>query len=114
MEKIDAHKFRKEVQRALRDQVIRLRKQGKTNKDVAKFLGMSPAQQYRMAKVRKGRRKRDYLGNEIAPSRGKEESHQGTGAVYHKNYYRQNIGPASVSFRPVDQGSRQTDHRNTV
>lgn len=43
MEKIDAHKFRKEVQRALRDQVIRIRKQGKANKDVAEFLGMSPS-----------------------------------------------------------------------
>lgn len=42
MEKIDARKVKKEVQQALRDQVIRLRKQGKTNKDVAEFLGISP------------------------------------------------------------------------
>lgn len=42
MEKIDARKLKKEVQQALRDQVIRLRKQGKKNKDVAEFLGISP------------------------------------------------------------------------
>lgn len=42
MEKIDARKMKKEVQQALRDQVVRLRKQGKANKDVAEFLGMSP------------------------------------------------------------------------
>ena len=42
MEKIDARKVKKEVQQALRDQVVRLRKQGKANKDVAEFLGMTP------------------------------------------------------------------------
>lgn len=42
MEKIDARKVRKEVQQALRDQVVRLRRQGKANKDVAEFLGMTP------------------------------------------------------------------------
>ena len=42
MEKIDARKLKKEVQQALRDQVVRLRKQGKANKDVAEFLGMTP------------------------------------------------------------------------
>ena len=41
MEKIDARKLKQEVQQALRDQVIRLRKQGKKNKDVAEFLGIS-------------------------------------------------------------------------
>jgi transposase len=42
MEKIDARKLKKEVQQALRDQVVRLRKRGKANKDVAEFLGMTP------------------------------------------------------------------------
>ena len=42
MEKIDARKLKQEVQQALRDQVIRLRKQGKKNKDVAESLGISP------------------------------------------------------------------------
>jgi transposase len=42
MEKIDGRKVKKEVQQALRDQVVRLRKQGKANKDIAEFLGMSP------------------------------------------------------------------------
>jgi len=42
MEKIDGRKAKKEVQQALRDQVVRLRKQGKVNKDVAEFLGMTP------------------------------------------------------------------------
>lgn len=41
MEKIDARRLKQEVQQALRDQVIRLRKQGKMNKDVAEFLGIS-------------------------------------------------------------------------
>jgi transposase len=41
MEKIDGRKFKQEVQQALRNQVIRLRKQGKKNKDVAEFLGIS-------------------------------------------------------------------------
>lgn len=44
MEKIDGRKLKKEVQQALRDQVVRLRKQGKANKDVAEFLGMNPQQ----------------------------------------------------------------------
>ena len=43
MEKFDARKAKKEVQQALRNQVVRLRKQGKANKDVAEFLGMSPS-----------------------------------------------------------------------
>lgn len=42
MEKLDARKLKKEVQQALREQVVRLRKQGKANKDVAEFLGMTP------------------------------------------------------------------------
>ena len=42
MEKIDARKVKKEVQQALRDHVVRLRRQGKANKDVAEFLGMTP------------------------------------------------------------------------
>lgn len=41
MEKIDGRKLKQEVQQALRDQVVRLRKQGKMNKDVAEFLGIS-------------------------------------------------------------------------
>jgi transposase len=41
MEKVDTRKLKQEVQQALRDQVIRLRKQGKMNKDVAEFLGIS-------------------------------------------------------------------------
>jgi len=41
MEKIDARRLKQEVQQALRDRVIRLRKQGKMNKDVAEFLGIS-------------------------------------------------------------------------
>ena len=44
MEKIDGRKLKKEVQQALRDQVVRLRKQGKANKAVAEFLGMNPQQ----------------------------------------------------------------------
>ncbi|WP_198017683.1 IS630 family transposase [Syntrophorhabdus aromaticivorans] len=42
MEKIDGRTLKQEVQQALRNQVIRLRKQGKKNKDVAEFLGISP------------------------------------------------------------------------
>ncbi|WP_051408947.1 helix-turn-helix domain-containing protein [Syntrophorhabdus aromaticivorans] len=42
MEKVDGRKVTKEVQQALRGQVIRSRKQGKKNKDVAEFLGISP------------------------------------------------------------------------
>jgi len=41
MEKIDARTLKQEAQQALRDQVIRLRKQGKKGKDVAQFLGIS-------------------------------------------------------------------------
>lgn len=41
MEKIDARTLKKEVQQALRDQIIRLRKHGKKNKDVAEYLGIS-------------------------------------------------------------------------
>ena len=41
MEKSDARKLKQEVQQVLRDQVIRLRKQGKMNKDVAEFLCIS-------------------------------------------------------------------------
>ena len=48
MEKIDVRKVTKEVQQALRDQVVRLRKQGKANKDIAEFLGMSPQQSSRI------------------------------------------------------------------
>jgi transposase len=41
MEKRDARTLGKEVQQANRDQVIRLRKQGKKNKDIAVFLSIS-------------------------------------------------------------------------
>ena len=41
MEKIDARTLKQEVQQALREQVIRLRKQGKKGKDIAQFLGIS-------------------------------------------------------------------------
>jgi transposase len=41
MEKSDARKLKKETQQALRDQVVRLRKQGKKNRDVAEYLGVS-------------------------------------------------------------------------
>lgn len=41
MEKRDTRTLGKEVQQANRDQVIRLRKQGKKNKDIAVFLGIS-------------------------------------------------------------------------
>jgi len=52
MEKVDGRKVTKEVQQALRGQVIRSRKQGKKNKDVAEFLGISPpAQQHPPAEV---------------------------------------------------------------
>jgi transposase len=44
MEKIDGRKLKKDVQQALRDQVVRLRKQGKANKDVAEYLAMNPQQ----------------------------------------------------------------------
>jgi len=42
MDKIDGLKVKQEVRQALRDQVVRLMKQGKMNKDVAEFLGISP------------------------------------------------------------------------
>jgi transposase len=48
MEKTDVRKVKKEVQQALRDQVVRLRKKGKTNKDIAEFLGMSAPQSSRI------------------------------------------------------------------
>jgi transposase len=41
MEKRDARALGKEVQQATRHQVVRLRKQGKKNKDIAVFLGIS-------------------------------------------------------------------------
>lgn len=58
MEKIDGRKLKKEVQQALRDQVVRLRKQGKTNKDVAEYLTMNPQQCSRIwQKYERGGRK---------------------------------------------------------
>jgi transposase len=41
MEKIDARRLKQEVQQAIRDQVIRLRREGKMNRDIAHFLGIS-------------------------------------------------------------------------
>lgn len=58
MEKIDGRKLKKEVQQALRDQVVLLRKQGKTNKDVAEYLTMNPQQCSRIwQKYERGGRK---------------------------------------------------------
>ena len=63
MEKIDRRKVKKEVQQALRDQVVRLRKQGKANKDVAEFLGMSPQHSSRIwQKYVRGGKKEIALG----------------------------------------------------
>jgi transposase len=42
MEKIDGRTLKQEVQQALRDQVVRLRRRSKMNKDVAEFLSISP------------------------------------------------------------------------
>jgi transposase len=42
MKEIDARTYKKDVQQALRDQVVHLRKKGKKNKDVAEYLGISP------------------------------------------------------------------------
>lgn len=42
MKKTDARTLKKDVQQALRNQVVHLRKQGKKNIDVAEFLGISP------------------------------------------------------------------------
>lgn len=41
MEKIDARTLKQEVQQALREQIIRLRKEGRTNREVAKIVGVS-------------------------------------------------------------------------
>jgi len=41
MKKIDRRKFKLGIQQALRNQVISPRKQGKKNKDVAEFVGIS-------------------------------------------------------------------------
>src|SRR5208337_4498037 len=63
MEKIDARRVKKEVQQALRDQVVRLRKQGKANKDIAEFLGMSPSRSSTIwQKYVKGGKKQIILG----------------------------------------------------
>ena len=63
MEKFDGRKAKKEVQQALRDQVVRLRKQGKANKDIAEFLGMSPTRSSTIwQKYAKGGKKEIVLG----------------------------------------------------
>lgn len=63
MEKIDARKLKKEVQQALRDQVIRLRKKGRMNKDIAEFLGISPQHTSTLwQKYQKGGKKEIVLG----------------------------------------------------
>ena len=41
MEKTDARKLGKEVQQELRNQIIRLRKQGRTNREIAQVVGVS-------------------------------------------------------------------------
>jgi transposase len=41
MEKTDARKVNKEVQQELRNQTIRLRKQGRTNREIAQVVGVS-------------------------------------------------------------------------
>ena len=41
MEKIDARKLSKDVQQELRNQIIRLRKQGRTNREIARLVGVS-------------------------------------------------------------------------
>jgi len=41
MEKADARKLSKEVQQELRNQIIRLRKQGRTNREIAQVVGVS-------------------------------------------------------------------------
>jgi transposase len=41
MTRIDARRLKQEVQQAIRDQVIRLRKEGRMNRDIAHFLGIS-------------------------------------------------------------------------
>jgi len=62
MEKIDARKLKKEVQQALRDQVIRLRKKGRMNKDIAEFLGISPQHTSTLwQKYQKGGKKKSSL-----------------------------------------------------
>ena len=43
MDKIDARKFSTEAQQALRNQAVRLRKAGKTNKEVAGIVGVHPS-----------------------------------------------------------------------
>jgi transposase len=63
MEKIDGRKLKQEVQQAVRDQVVRLRKQGKMNKDVAEFLGISaPHASAIWQKYAKGGKKEILLG----------------------------------------------------
>jgi transposase len=63
MEKIDGRKLKKDVQQALRDQVVRLRKQGKANKDVAEYLTMNPEQCSRIwQKYERGGKKEILLG----------------------------------------------------
>ncbi len=63
MEKIDGRKLKKDVQQALRDQVVRLRKQGKANKDVAEYLAMNPEQCSRIwQKYERGGKKEILLG----------------------------------------------------
>jgi transposase len=63
MEKIDGRKLKKDVQQALRDQVVRLRKQGKANKDVAEYLAMNPQQCSRIwQKYERGGKKEILLG----------------------------------------------------
>ncbi len=74
MEKIDARKLKNEVQQAIRNQVIRLRKQGKKNKDVAEFLGISPQHTSTLwQKYRKGGKKEITLGR-----RGRRHGEQRT------------------------------------
>src|SRR3989304_4797839 len=41
MEKTDARKLGKEVQQELRNQIIRLRRQGRTNREIAQVVGVS-------------------------------------------------------------------------
>jgi Transposase and inactivated derivatives len=63
MEKIDARRLKQEVQQAIRDQVIRLRAQGKMNRDIAQFLGISAQHASTIwQRYRKGGKKAVLLG----------------------------------------------------
>ena len=115
MEKIDGRRLKQEVQQALRDQIVRLRRQGKMNKDVAEFLGISPQHASTIwQKYVKGRKKEILLG-----TRGRRHGQKRTLTDEQEREVQKLIADKTpdqlqVSLRPLDERSRKATHAKTV